>query len=305
MKYLELTLPTPQENLACDEALLDFCEEGFDNEILRFWASPEPFVVLGYSNKTGTEVNLEAARRSNVPVLRRCTGGGAVVQGRGCLNYSLILKIPEVGLLASVTDTNVHIMQRHRDALAPLLKAKGGSQSSVLSGTYPLDSGTGLRACPNPTTQAGTPVPPKANTSASSQPSVVSPHPSTLHAPRSTALSSVSVRGHSDLTLGDLKFSGNAQRRKRRFLLFHGTFLLGTDIELIERVLPMPSRQPEYRQNRQHRDFLTNVNVAAPRIQEALQESWQAMEPLNDVPLDQVFALAKARYSTDDWNFKF
>ncbi len=240
MKYLELTLPTPQENLACDEALLDFCEEGYENEILRFWEHTAPFIVIGYSNKAQTEANLDAARRANVPVLRRCTGGGAVVQGPGCLNFSLILRIPDRGPLAGITETNLHILNRHKDALA--------------------------RPC---------------------------------------GLQAVAVQGHSDLTLGDLKFSGNAQRRKRRFLLFHGTFLLGADIELIERVLPMPSRQPAYRQNRRHRDFLTNVAVQRRAITEALKNSWHASEPFTDVPLDQIASLAKSRYSSDDWTFKF
>jgi lipoate-protein ligase A len=271
MKHLELTLPTPQENLACDEALLDFCEEGFDNEILRIWEHSEPFVVLGYSNKTGTEVNLDAARRANVPVLRRCTGGGAVVQGPGCLNYSLILKIPEVGPLAGVTETNVHIMQRHRNALASLF------------GTDPGVQIVGLRTL--------------SESSSSSR--------STLHAPRSTGLSAVSVRGHSDLALNDLKFSGNAQRRKRRFLLFHGTFLLGADVELIERVLPMPSRQPEYRQNRRHRDFLTNLDVVSAQITKAIKNAWGADEPIKEIPMDKIAALARSRYASDEWTFKF
>ena len=37
MKQLDLTLPSPAENLACDEALLDWCEENGGEEILRFW----------------------------------------------------------------------------------------------------------------------------------------------------------------------------------------------------------------------------------------------------------------------------
>src|ERR1041384_1929474 len=93
MKLLDLTLPTPEENLACDEALLDLCETDGDDGILRFWEARQHFIVLGYSNKAGTEANLPRARQYSVPVLRRCTGGGAVLQGPGCLNYSLILRI--------------------------------------------------------------------------------------------------------------------------------------------------------------------------------------------------------------------
>jgi len=68
MKYIDLTLPTPPENLACDEALIDLCEDGYDDEILRYWQPSEYFVVLGYSNKIRSEVNLPSCLADNVPV---------------------------------------------------------------------------------------------------------------------------------------------------------------------------------------------------------------------------------------------
>jgi len=263
VKYLDLTLPTPEENLAGDEALLDSCEEGYDHEVLRVWESTGPFVVLGYSNKAQTEANLDAARRADLPVLRRCTGGGAVVQGPGCLNFSLILRIPQVGPLTSIRGTTAHIMNRHQDALAALLRTEGGGRR------------------------------------AEGQTSSLISHPSSLP-------SAVTVRGHSDLTLADLKFSGNAQRRRRRFLLFHGTFLLDADIELIERVLPMPSRQPDYRRGRRHREFLTNFSGASVRrIKETLRATWGAHEPLDEFPSSRTAALVAKRYAAGEWTFKF
>jgi lipoate-protein ligase A len=41
--------------------------------------------------------------------------------------------------------------------------------------------------------------------------------------------------------VGNRKFSGNAQRRKRDFLIFHGTFLLNFDLQLIAKYLCRPS----------------------------------------------------------------
>jgi lipoate-protein ligase A len=120
MKWLDAVYPSPAENLACDEALLDLCEEEGE-EILRFWESRQHFVVLGYANKIGSEVNVEECRRRGVPVLRRCTGGGTVVQGPGCLNYNLTLRIPKNGLLTTVTGTNGYVMERNRAALEELL----------------------------------------------------------------------------------------------------------------------------------------------------------------------------------------
>src|SRR5579884_163145 len=125
MKYIDLTFPDPGANLACDEALLDWCETGaLDNEVLRFWEAREPFVVLGYANRAAKEANLDACKAARVPVLRRCSGGGTVLQGAGCLNYSLLLRIPENGPLRGISGTNVFIMERHQAALQKLLKGR-------------------------------------------------------------------------------------------------------------------------------------------------------------------------------------
>src|SRR5688572_18481289 len=102
MKCLDLTLSSPAENLACDEALLDFCEAGAAPGIVRCWGPPEYFVVVGYANQVAIEVNLPACRDAGVPILRRWTGGGTVLQGPGCLNYSLILQIAQHEALQSI-----------------------------------------------------------------------------------------------------------------------------------------------------------------------------------------------------------
>ena len=99
MICVDITLPSPEENLALDEALLSACEEAAreggpaGGEVLRFWESGTPFVVLGVSGKMLHEVDLEACERCGIPVLRRASGGGTVLQGPGCLNFSLILSL--------------------------------------------------------------------------------------------------------------------------------------------------------------------------------------------------------------------
>jgi lipoate-protein ligase A len=115
----------------------------------------------------------------------------------------------------------------------------------------------------------------------------------------------VAVRGHTDLTVGDRKFSGNSQRRKKHFLLFHGTFLLNFDLLLVSELLPMPSKQPDYREHRAHTEFLTNLNVPANEVKAALRQTWKAEEPLDNPPLEKITALARDKYATREWNFKF
>jgi lipoate---protein ligase len=239
MKLCDLTLGTPEENLACDEVLLDLCEAGDSDELLRLWALPQYFVVVGYANKVSTEVNLPFCRQYGIPVLRRCSGGGTVLQGPGVLNYSLLLRMDESRPCHSIPATNRFILERHRDALAAL-----------------------------------------------------------LHAP-------VEWRGQTDLAVGGLKFAGNAQRRRRRFLLFHGSFLLHLDVSLAEKALPLPSRQPDYRVNRTHADFLINLKVPPQMVKNTLIKTWGADGVLDPIPFDQITRLAKEKYSLDEWNLKF
>ncbi len=107
--------------------------------------------------------------------------------------------------------------------------------------------------------------------------------------------------GISDLALGDRKFSGSAQQRKRRFLLHHGTLLYDFDLGRVGRYLQLPHRRPEYRAARAHEEFLINFPGNAAEIAKLLQAAWQATEPAPSLPLDRAAALAHDKYLSDDW----
>jgi lipoate---protein ligase len=239
MRYCDFSLSAPGENLACDEALLDLCESGACGEVLRTWEPARYFVVLGYANKSRAEVNLPFCQANMIPVLRRCTGGGTVLQGPGVLNYTLILRTDPSGPFHNITATNEFVMNRQQAAMATLLRAR------------------------------------------------------------------VEREGCTDLTIGGLKFCGNAQRRQNRCLIFHGSFLLNLDIGLVEKTLPAPSRQPDYRLNRSHSDFLMNLRLPAAHLKAALARAWNAIEPLAHLPMDQIQQLARDKYTSDAWNLKF
>ena len=238
MNFCDLTLASPQENLACDEVLLDLAEIGAIGEVLRVWEPALYFVVLGYANKAAREVNLPFCKHHNIPVLRRCTGGGAVLQGPGCFNYSLILQLDASAPL-SIPATNQFVLDRHALALTALLQAP------------------------------------------------------------------VEMRLPVDLAIGGLKICGNAQRRRKQFLLFHGTFLLNLDLSLMQKALPLPSHQPDYRLNRAHADFVMNLKAPADRLKQALQKIWAAKEILPRIPFESIQRLAQEKYARDEWNLKF
>jgi lipoate-protein ligase A len=92
MQYLDLTLPTPEENVALDEALLETAEAGAEpSEVLRLWEPQEMVVVVGRSSQVPVEVDVAACRADGVTILRRTSGGLSIVAGPGCLMYSLVL----------------------------------------------------------------------------------------------------------------------------------------------------------------------------------------------------------------------
>jgi lipoate-protein ligase A len=122
MKLLDLTLATPAENLALDDALLEAAEHaGNAPEVLRLWESPQPAVVVGRSSQLAVEVDLDACRRSGVPVLRRCSGGAAVVVGPGCLMYALVLSLEQRPHLRFVTEAHRTVLGRLVETLRPLV----------------------------------------------------------------------------------------------------------------------------------------------------------------------------------------
>ncbi len=68
-------------------------------------------------------------------------------------------------------------------------------------------------------------------------------------------------RGISDVAVGDLKVSGNAMAKRWGGLLLHGTLLYDLDIDLVERCLRHPPREPDYRGGRSHRQFITTLKA--------------------------------------------
>ena len=207
------------------------------HEILRVWEPVQYFVVLGHANSIRAEVNFSACQEDRVTVLRRMSGGGAVLQGPGCFNYSLFLNATH--RFRTVKEGFRYVLERHKKIVQAL---------------------TGLE---------------------------------------------VALEGISDLAIGARKFSGNAQYRKSRAVLIHGTFLLDFDLSLIGRYLQLPSKQPAYRQNRSHLEFLTKLPVRSAELRECLQESWSARTALDKIPIDRIDMLVQQRYGGKEWSEKF
>ncbi|MGA2031792.1 MAG: lipoate--protein ligase family protein [Thermoguttaceae bacterium] len=236
MHYLDLTLPTPAENLALDEALLEEAERAAEpQETLRLWESDRPLVIVGRSSRIAAEVHGSACRSLGIPVLRRISGGAAVVAGRGCLMYALVLSHRQRPQLQSLDQTHRLVLGRLAAALA-------------------------------------------------------------LHA------SGLEVQGISDLAMQGRKVSGNSVRVRRHHTLYHGTLLYDFALELIDRCLRMPPRQPAYRGARPHEAFVANLPVERTDLRSVLLSAWQAVEPRRGWPQADTARLAAEKYSRPEWN---
>ncbi|MAD22957.1 MAG: hypothetical protein CMO44_02150 [Verrucomicrobiales bacterium] len=238
MKTLDQSFDEPAMNLACDEILLNEVDSDTREATLRFWEPQLPFVVIGYGNNINRECLIESCKQNKIQIFRRFSGGGAVLQASGCLNYSLILPISTKEGTNNISSTNCHIMKTHQGAFTEALSHK------------------------------------------------------------------VTIEGHTDLALNGLKFSGNAQKRTKNALVFHGTFLLNFDLELLDKSLRMPSVQPLYREGRSHDKFCTNIPLTVDSVKNLIKTAWQANETAKPVDGEKISQLTNAKYSQKEWIYR-
>lgn len=111
----------------------------------------------------------------------------------------------------------------------------------------------------------------------------------------------VSRRGISDLAVGEMKVSGSAQQRKRRFVLHHGTLLLHMDLSHLARLLPQPPRQPDYRLDRDHTSFTTNLEMSEGEAIDALVKAFDCLQEGTPPPVEFIQRSLHERFNDPTW----
>lgn len=242
MKIISYHSSDPAELIALDELLLNKAEAGEIGETLRFWTPEEYFIVVGRAGRIAEDCFLDRCRRDGIRIIRRISGGGGVLQGPGCFNYSAILSYDRNEAYTGVRSSYSKILGEITDALRV---------KKVNAEFFPL----------------------------------------------------------SDIALDRKKISGNAQARKRKFFLHHGTFLYDFDIDKVSLYLRYPEREPEYRENRAHGDFLTNIPISAGELREILKQVFCEVRPSIWEPSQKDLAelkdLVQRKFLSDYWNFAF
>lgn len=83
----------PEYNLDFENRILNEYQSG---EIVILWQN-SPSVIIGKNQDPSIEIDLDFAREKSIPYYRRSTGGGAVYQDLGNINYSFITDGPLPG----------------------------------------------------------------------------------------------------------------------------------------------------------------------------------------------------------------
>ena len=241
MKIVAPPSLNPEENIALDELLLAKAETGRAGETLRFWTQEDHFVVLGRAGKIDEDCDTEACARDGVRLIRRISGGGTVLQGPGCINYSAVLSYARD--------------EKTRDVRYSYSRVLGDISRAFRKKDLDVDF---------------LPI--------------------------------------SDLAVGGKKVSGNAQARKKKYFLHHGTFLVGFDLDRVSRYLKHPRKEPGYRKGRAHSEFLANIPVPADELKGLISEVFRPSEgalALTPEDLEELRNLVTRKYSTDRWNLAF
>src|SRR5262245_42133103 len=107
-------------NMALDEALLLVHEAGTALPTLRVYGWCQPTLSLGYAQDARQEVDLAACQAQGIAVVRRPTGGRAVLHDQE-VTYSVVMPL----LLADGTSTITEHYRRIGTALAAALQRLG------------------------------------------------------------------------------------------------------------------------------------------------------------------------------------
>ncbi|MBL8013181.1 MAG: lipoate--protein ligase family protein [Candidatus Omnitrophica bacterium] len=234
----DISLDSPEANILLDEALFLNAEKHEGPEVLRFWESKSVFIVLGRIGKEYDDLVIPQVLKERIPVVRRTSGGGTVVQGPGCLNYTLVIDKNREKQLTDLRLSYQWISQKIIGAL---------KQQGINAVFRPI----------------------------------------------------------SDIAIFDTdkKFSGNAQRRGKNFILHHGTILYDFDLNTVFRLLQMPKDMPEYRRKREHSEFISNIPIDPQKFKKDLQDLFcvtddqSALTPLESSLL--TYQLEKFPFSVD------
>lgn len=131
--------------MAIDEAIFKCCAAGQVPPTLRIYQWEKPSISIGYMQKT---IDLNLCAKEGVDVVRRITGGRAVVHGKD-LTFSISMKESEIPKEhSSILKSHRWLMQPMIEAIRSLgIKADFGDPRKSLTTSNTVDCFSSIAAC--------------------------------------------------------------------------------------------------------------------------------------------------------------
>lgn len=96
-RYIPFETNNGPKNMAIDEILLERVIKSESPNILRFYKWKPSTATIGMHQSLNAEIDLSSAKQNNVNVVRRITGGGAVLHDAvGEITYSVICRLSDI-----------------------------------------------------------------------------------------------------------------------------------------------------------------------------------------------------------------
>ena len=122
------------------------------------------------------------------------------------------------------------------------------------------------------------------------------------------------ISKRNDLFIAGKKFSGNAMAYHKNRLLFHGTLLFDTDLEILEKALSKPAFQIESKGVKSVKSSVTNIKQYISKEMDITQFRQQLTQLIfagkpavyyhpSHEDQDSIQNLVESKYLTWDWNF--
>lgn len=101
-----------------------------------------------------------------------------------------------------------------------------------------------------------------------------------ISALKSFGIRNLGYKGISDITINELKILGSSIYQNKYVMFYHAVLNVDESVALIDKYLKHPKREPDYRNNRNHKDFVTSLvlekyNISINEIKKALDKEFQ------------------------------
>ncbi len=257
-------------NMAIDEAILQARTENLVPNTLRFFRWNPSTATIGRNQSLSIEIDMAAANRLNIDVVRRISGGGAVYHDfNNEITYSVVTSEQDL------KKSSIYMRRKNGDTKEKFFDVDG-SYEVIIQGLMNGLSNIGLNV-----------------------------EQGLIHCPV--------------MLVDDLKISGNAQARRKGFILQHGTILLHVDAELMYTILKAPEGATKSKMVRSVRAKVTGLydkEGVKPKsdadFQKIMVESFERklnikceLGTLTDYEKKLTEDYKIKRYSNKDWLNKF